>query len=381
MFSNCKELFDIFEKFVHTDVTKNDLSDDELKELIIKYYDLKTPVKELKKEYRLESFNMAIHKTFPTFSSNILCPNCQLNLTVEWIDRANKNMFLVVCYKCGHIHDNQKCDCRSCMKDSGISENHIVSESLSDNQISEDIINNLKLRDYLILSSILRVYDDYPMRSISIPLEKLEIIFPTMQYGMHIMDDLIQRKIFVLESLDTVTIIKGKLFFGSKFTAESNIRVIKILKDLSYKILYDYEKYDKLNLWNELAVKEITQYYEYNMSKMEIKHEVELEEVLLFQDLLRNFSVAQIWGIISKAIAFVTKQYEDGGISKDSITKRILFSCEQNANRAISSNWILPNYYRPFEVPSSILCKIFYNELLGIGELGILEKPSLEFIK
>ena len=97
----------------------------------------------------------------------------------------------------------------------------------------------------------------------------------------------------------------------------------------------------------------------------------------MFDIILNDFSVSQIYGIIWRAVADASKLYLEKGISKKHAANSVIGACERYAERAKINGWDLTQYNRIKDLPQSVLSLFYFNRVLGIGEMGFRVPPTI----
>ena len=101
----------------------------------------------------------------------------------------------------------------------------------------------------------------------------------------------------------------------------------------------------------------------------------------LFKQLLRDFSVAQIYGIIYRSVANASKYYMQQGVTKKRAANSVIGRCRRYAEKAIFKDWELTQFVRRKDLPQSELSAFYFNRVLRIGEKGFQEKPSIHLLQ
>lgn len=101
------------------------------------------------------------------------------------------------------------------------------------------------------------------------------------------------------------------------------------------------------------------------------------KENWLFEIILNDFSVSQIYGIIWCSVADASKLYLEKGISKKHAANSVIGACERYAERAKINGWDLTQYNRIKDIPQSTLSLFYFNRVLRIGDMGFRVPPTI----
>lgn len=147
-------------------------------------------------------------------------------------------------------------------------------------------------------------------------------------------------------------------------------------KIINPKSFSDADKEDALNIWKEIALEECIEYFEYQMKSVRFDFNIGEKTIAIFKDLLENFSVSQIYGIIYKSVANATKYYQESSVSKKQAANSVIGGCQRYAERAMINNWELAKYSRIKKLPQSMISEFFFDRVIGVGSLGFNMPPS-----
>jgi hypothetical protein len=128
-------------------------------------------------------------------------------------------------------------------------------------------------------------------------------------------------------------------------------------------------------IWKEIALAECLQYLLYQVNKVKLSFAVGEKTNALFEDLLENFSVSQIYGIIYKGVTSATRYYQENNITKQHAGNSIIGACQRYAESALVNKWELSKYHRIPDLPQSMISEFFFNRVLKIGDEGFYTVP------
>ena len=251
--------------------------------------------------------------------------------------------------------------------------------------------SELNFREKVFLGALLRTSLSEDMEVI-LPLNDAEReLAPTIGYIKEILSYLIGRGVISVDSnssidafLDSneekdiefpnvyyITMVKYRI----NIVGDEEIKNI-LSKIINPKSFSDADKEDALNIWKEIALEECIEYFEYQMKSVRFDFNIGEKTIAIFKDLLENFSVSQIYGIIYKSVANATKYYQESSVSKKQAANSVIGGCQRYAERAMINNWELAKYSRIKELPQSMISEFFFDRVIGVGSLGFNMPPS-----
>lgn len=259
-------------------------------------------------------------------------------------------------------------------------------------EINEDELSPL---DRFYLAAILRIALDESVQFIK-PLNKfLKKLAPTEDFQNSIVNHLIESNLLVLYSKN----IDLKLFdlvFDNKNNLQEvsanyfnvclkiNVRPVddnyeRLFKELMYPDSKYFDNDFCFKMWKQIAASECVQYLVQRMNRVGYNFSPGLKTFNLIDFLLENFSVSQVFGIIYRAVAFSTAQYQAGKINIFQAKNMVIGTCQRHGETAISNDWKLTSYRRDYELPQTSISEVLFNPIMKISVLGFSEVPTKEF--
>lgn len=370
------------------------LSDAEVETLVQRYY-AGEAVSKLIKEYKLSVRTAELYKLFPPeICEDEVCEYCEeflvrdrLSKTASTWMRNNSDMY---CPVCGHRPFAHRCRCDNC-----------ISEELAMREFQERQIKNVYSRkrepvDFADLSFEQKVYLGALCRALC--KENLfeiksysgsnRVLAPTNELCSQLYKSLSHDEIiavsptspleaFVVDDEDfpdRYYIYKVTYYLNLIFPPNKQDLFTEILDPSYYSAEYEDEA---LDLWRKIAVSECLEYLDYQLRKIGFDFVPGDKTYKMFEILLNDFSVSQIYGIIWKAVADASKLYLESNISKKHAANSVIGACERYAERAKMNGWTLTEYSRIRDLPQSELSSFFFNRVLGIGDMGFKIPPTI----
>lgn len=122
-----------------------------------------------------------------------------------------------------------------------------------------------------------------------------------------------------------------------------------------------------IQLWKEIAIGECIVYLKYRLEKVGFQFQAGNKTKAVFQKLLKNFSVSQIYYIIWCKVSDASRWYLEGGVSRQRVANSVIAACERYGENALYYKRELPQYHKPSDCPRSVLTRYFYFDVLKLG--------------
>ncbi|MBS4974907.1 MAG: hypothetical protein KHZ55_12230 [Clostridium celatum] len=377
----------------------------QIESLMNKYYN-GVKASDIIKEYNIDTTSSKLYTLFPPIiCEDIICPVCNEPMYKERDSKSSYswNKKKPFCAICGHT-DEIICKCNYCIAEREkvrklneerkvriLQEKREKIKKVYDLNIVPVNYSELNFREKVFLGALLRTSLSEDMEVI-LPLNDAEReLAPTIGYIKEILSYLIGRGVVSVDSnssidafLDSneekdiefpnvyyITMVKYRI----NIVGDEDIKNI-LSKIINPKSFSDADKEDALNIWKEIALEEFIEYFEYQMKSVRFDFNIGEKTIAIFKDLLENFSVSQIYGIIYKSVANATKYYQESSVSKKQAANSVIGGCQRYAERAMINNWELAKYSRIKELPQSMISEFFFDRVIGVGSLGFNMPPS-----
>lgn len=377
----------------------------QIESLMNKYYN-GIKASDIIKEYNIDTTSSKLYTLFPPIiCEDIICPVCNEPMYKERDSKSSYswNKKKPFCAICGHT-DEIICKCNYCIAEREkvrklneerkvriLQEKREKIKKVYDLNIVPVNYSELNFREKVFLGALLRTSLSEDMEVI-LPLNDAEReLAPTIGYIKEILSYLIGRGVVSVDSnssidafLDSnkekdiefpnvyyITMVKYRI----NIVGDEDIKNI-LSKIINPKSFSDADKEDALNIWKEIALEECIEYFEYQMKSVRFDFNIGEKTIAIFKDLLENFSVSQIYGIIYKSVANATKYYQESSVSKKQAANSVIGGCQRYAERAMINNWELAKYSRIKELPQSMISEFFFDRVIGVGSLGFNMPPS-----
>lgn len=377
----------------------------QIESLMNKYYN-GVKASDIIKEYNIDTTSSKLYTLFPPIiCEDIICPVCNEPMYKERDSKSSYswNKKKPFCAICGHT-DEIICKCNYCIAEREkvrklneerkvriLQEKREKIKKVYDLNIVPVNYSELNFREKVFLGALLRTSLSEDMEVI-LPLNDAEReLAPTIGYIKEILSYLIGRGVISVDSnssidafLDSneekdiefpnvyyITMVKYRI----NIVGDEEIKNI-LSKIINPKSFSDADKEDALNIWKEIALEECIEYFEYQMKSVRFDFNIGEKTIAIFKDLLENFSVSQIYGIIYKSVANATKYYQESSVSKKQAANSFIGGCQRYAERTMINNWELAKYSKIKELPQSMISEFFFDRVIGVGSLGFNMPPS-----
>lgn len=368
----------------------SELSPDELKSLLDDYEN-NVAIKKIISDYDLSVSPSKFSKSLPPVEfKNVICPYCNISMVAQRKSRSSYSKEYthsdLYCPQCLHRHVNS-CGCSNCkekLRESQAKKRILIKETYDCTNRSYLAIDEISFEHKVYLGAICRMLLDEKMTFVS-SYERKTVsneLTPNVEWTVEIYKELYKANILSVHPDSAPDAFIDDDSFPRKFNVlkvsyfvnVSEKDIATILKGEFGKI-NDLDAENGLKLWKRIALNECIQYLMYQLNKAHFNFSAGDKTIATFENILENFSVSQIYGIIWRAAADAAKIYQEGNITKKQAANTTIGTCQRYAERAFLNSWKLIEYSRIKDLPQSELATFLYNKILKIGELGFTCVP------
>lgn len=368
------------------------LSKEEIGQLITSYYGGDN-VKKLIKEYNLKTYPGNIYKLFPPKRiEGRSCSYCGAALVIDRVSKSRQGVpryeAELYCPDCMHFPYSAKCSCVNCIEQERIiMQTKINTIELVYGEPCQPItLESLSFREKVYWGSLCKLALSEDMKYI-LPLSKQKIkLAPGVIQREDILLSLIRKKIIVVSPNSNISAFVSDDNFPhtyDKYLVDYfvNVKIDGEQEDILTKILdpqyYCKENGDEaLKLWREIAIEECLEYLLYKFETVGFTFSPGKKTHAVINIMLNNFSVSQIYGIISRGVDAASRLYLASDISKRQAANNVISSCERLSDWAIINGWDMKKCPRINKLPQSALSDFFFNRVIKIGNLGFDLPPT-----
>jgi len=378
------------------------LTEQELNQLIERYYN-KEKVSDLIEEFNISLNPSQLVKHFPPEIIDTKCEYCNVNFIKPRRSRDyyswNENEGF--CPNCGH-ENTIFCSCKNCTEIEILkqekqrqSKQEILDEILFIDEDDKIDINSLTFIEKVYLGAFLRegISEDY--NYIKPIVDFINPLAPTAEFQSEIINHLIDKNIILIhpstdsEFIEIIDDNEGNFrYYPYKVKwylniQKENTNKVPLIEDLINPKKIETENLeDAFRLWKKISLNETLEYFIHSVNNiLGIEYNVGDKTISVLKDLLTDYSVSQIYGIIYKSTNNALRFQAEKGVSRKHSANTIIGNAQSYGERAKINNWQLIKYNRIKECPESALSKFFFERIIKIGYNGFNEIPKIEMIK
>ena len=129
-------------------------------------------------------------------------------------------------------------------------------------------------------------------------------------------------------------------------------------------------------LWKKIALQECLQYLEVGLNEHGLSLNPGEKTYLVFNGALEQYSVAQVYNMIWRAVRDAAAFYVRERVPKQHAANTVIGSIQRQADRAKAEGWDLKPYRRDRRCQESMISQVLFNTALQIGEKGFNTPPG-----
>lgn len=366
------------------------LTMEQIEELINEYYSQKS-ISYLLEKYQIKVRNSELMNLFPPeIIPNAHCKYCKAQMYRIRVSRSSLNtQEPSLCFVCNH-RDTSSCSCKSCqniqrekvkteleIKVAAIRENYNIESRAIDRQPNE-----LTLKEALFLLAFFFLSPEGDADTVS-PIRELRALSPTAEFDSLIINTLRQHELIRVDpnsSIDAFVFENGALtnsYYSYRVSwiltiGENNLEASEFITELQSIVKtgnWPLDWYPDIeDLWCFISLHECLQILEYQADQHDLVAPSGEKTRLLFQDLLTDFSVAQIqnfiWRAVKDAVAYKVREK----INRTHAGNSIITYCRNYAEKARLKKWEIKPFGRDHSCPRTAISDVLHNLFLKHDE-------------
>ncbi len=137
-----------------------------------------------------------------------------------------------------------------------------------------------------------------------------------------------------------------------------------------------YEEW--LPLWQRVALEECLQYLYFTLEEHRLPFKAGDKTRQMFQGLLTEFSVAQVYNLIWRAARDAAAFWVREQVPKQHAANTVVGSIQRQADRARSERWEVKGFRRDYRCPQSMVSQILCDTALHLGTGGFEQPPQAD---
>lgn len=348
------------------------LSTEDVDALMNRYYNGEK-VSVLLEEFGIDCKERELYTLFPPeVFENRKCRYCNTAMIRE---RQSKSSFIegiIYCPNCKHKLDEVRCKCESCNN----YKRDIIINYYKDKPKKD--IEELTLKERIYLAALLRGVETEEIndRLVFEPLDSTESKIATTYFKViDILKELSLKGIISVNPTSDLDAFPGDLIKGD-YASSYYIAEVKYTLNMDYtseltspNIEITNENINEIyEIVREISIDECYEYLHYQMEKVRFEFNPGRTTEEVFNELLDNFSIGQVYCAIYSSITQATRYYQEYNITKKHAANSVITKCRMYGERAISNNWNVKVYSRPYECKQSIISSLFFNRIISLGD-------------
>ncbi|HAT4196847.1 hypothetical protein [Clostridium perfringens] len=348
------------------------LNEKQIEELIERYYS-NEKVADLISYFEIDCKPADLVKFFPPEKlKDIFCPYCKIEMVKKRISRDRNDIF-IYCPNCNHKFEDNNCKCDNCE----MTKFNIINE-LCSRDIKKVNISELSFIERVYLATVLRGIDwEELMNEIRIfPLNSTDKkLLPRYEKEVEILKKLFNKGIIKIDFLSDFDAFTGSIADGT-YAKNFYVHKARYILNMKYStelinpnIDLKNEDLDEIySLLRYLLLEECYEYLDFQMGKVGFSFNPGKITEEVFNELLNNFSIGQVYNIIYTSITRATRYYQEGGVYRKQAANSVVTRCRSYGERILANGWDLKPFNRSRECEESILSSLFFNRILSIGD-------------
>ncbi len=369
------------------------LSTNELHELIDRYYK-REKVTVLIKDYNIDTTPNSLVHLFPPKEIDELCPFCNVKLILEYQSRERSWQNSPYCPNCNHQKDRY-CRCVNCKMAEQLrikieqqeAQDFLQSLFYDSTKYQKVDIESFSFEEKIYIGALLRegISEDFnfinPIASFDNPLA------PTPTFISEIINILADKKAIAVHPESNLYCFKDKegnykyLPLEVKWVLniqKKGVDYISLIESLITPDEMNFSNEEAYQLWKKISLHEVLEYLCYKIGKVfKIEYNAGKKTITVINDLLREYSVSQIYTIIGSSIGKAASFKLEFGAIPNHAANTVIGKAQNYAERAKVKNWDILKSGRLKDCPESALSMYFFERVLKIGYVGFDEKPRI----
>lgn len=380
------------------------LSKEQIEELIKRYYAGEN-IKSLLEEFDIKVSPSVLVTLFPETESKEVCEFCGSHLMHVWVGRSSLNPVNEkdYCPTCGHRPHFFNCYCPHCEEQRRIAQQKAEEERKAEIERKRKLVvefasadkptanfQALPLTDRINLGTLLFALYDGNTNMIRPYRESEEMLFGDSGDVIKIYKELIDKSVIrfnPFSNLDAFsTITETNISYdmaGVSYLLNVNIPDTPT-KDLAKRVMgfdkpfsvYTSEKNELMQIWKNLIIDECINYFDYELNKVRFPFNPGEKTRFYLAEMLKDYSVREVYYFIYMAIKSASRLYLEGGISKTYATNIAVKTCKTYADKAKEEHWTFTPYNKPANLFSPASFSFFFNNVVRIGESQPYSLPN-----
>lgn len=371
------------------------LSDEELRDLIERYYSKSTSVAALMTEYRIAGRPSSfVGMLPPQIHADLECQYCpEIKLVSARQSRDRVDHATPACPICGHC-PGKRCACHRCKAAAADMSRKLVARQRTAISITFPVVERrewnaeeMGMTDALYLLTVFRHSVSEDLARVEPYASRRESLTPT--------NEVLQTMVSRLRGRGFITISLNSDLKAFEFDDDTHRCVgfypgkvdwdfLPCLEpDQKRDLLSDVERIvredtwpegwveNAYNMWLQIAKAECFEYYELMLEQRGFEAEFGEKTHAVFDELLRHYSVGQVFHLTWQAVRDTSDYITKTRLPKYRSKNTFIGAIQRKADRARVEGWNIRSSRRDFARPQSILSSVFFDLFLKIGSQAL----------
>jgi hypothetical protein len=136
-----------------------------------------------------------------------------------------------------------------------------------------------------------------------------------------------------------------------------------------------------VDVWQDLALAEVAEYARWSLARAAFNPDLADEATSALQDGLRHFSISQVMYLIHIALRSIALAHQRGGTAISQLGHIFASAIATYVYRAMNERWTIRGMARSIELPRSSIAAVFADDVIGLGDAYLNERPSTESLR
>jgi hypothetical protein len=380
------------------------LSQPQLEELMVEYYDGKCTVKSLLVKFKIKGHSSQLVSYFPPLILGEECEYCRKPLLKNRSPRTGSSTSQPYCPTCNHKVGRFYCGCGNCQKRNAEQKQQQAEQNKRKMEEKKQTIimtydpnlfqrveeQHLTLFQRLSLAALLRLGLNEEGKVINPPIGYLKKLTPQPEFSRELLLALTKPKIIIPDINSRIDAFED----GDDFPNNYFISYVSYFLNLAPEdgdtasmfqrllmpdpALYNNQKVFCFEVWKAIAISEVLEYLNYSIEKIGFELNPGEKTMAILSSLLEDYSVSQLYSIIYRSIANTAKFYQENKITRKHAGNMVVTHIQRYGERAKAEGWEIKGFSRNYNLPQTAISEIFFNRILNIGSLGFEVPPTKE---
>lgn len=130
-------------------------------------------------------------------------------------------------------------------------------------------------------------------------------------------------------------------------------------------------------LWKKIALEECIQYLEMSLAEHKLAFSPGEKTLLILNNTLEDYSVSQVFNLIWRAARDAAAFYMRENVAKQHAANTVVGAIQRYAERAKSEHWEVKPFRRNYNLPQSMVSRVFSDTVMQFGDEGFNQAPRM----